>query len=302
MAAGVSAETQLILDEIKKSSQEVEQRITSNLDNVKKEIRALRNASEKNATIITGIERTIEKHETKITNTTKHVNKLSQNQLKNSIVIRGFPNNNFDEHEVAQNITTICNLQYGFDECYKFSRNIGNDSKTNKAKHIHIMRLSFISNTDKNKVFQRLKEKGHFTLSQLLASCDEELRLHQIWIDHSLSKENLLIQKQLLILKREAKIEKFVMRSGTFVMTFKDCKGDVKTAAVYESEQLEEWFSMNPDGLNGKRPRGSDSSSPNGLHPALKVVKGNGAHSRKPSHQSQQQKNNVVKETMKLST
>lgn len=272
----VSNETQLILDTIANSTREVETRITSKLDSIKDEIQGLCSAVANNAKRITKIEAMMEQQMTKVTHTSKLAKRTAQTILKNAIVIRGFPNNEFDEHEVAQNIITICDLKHGFDDCYKFSRNIGIDRETNVPRNIYIMHLSFLSNMDKIKVFKRLKESGHFTLNQLLATCPDDLKSHQIWIDHALTHENLQIRKLLMSLKRDEKIERFALRSGTFVLTIKNADGSVKTVTVCELEQLNKWFPVDPSQeakSKRPRPRHSDSSSPSSTHPATKQKK-----------------------------
>lgn len=302
MSASVSAETQMILDRISSTTRETEKRLMAKLDSVNEEIRGLNLSVEKNTKGLSEVNTIIDEQQHKITHTAKLVRTNAQNLLKNAIVIRGFPDNNFDVNEIAQNITAICDIKHGFNECYKFSRNIGQDQKTKAPKYIHIMHMTFISNVDKEKVFIKLKQKGHFVLGELLASCSEDRYSHQVWLEHSLTLENLKIRKQLLSLKRIGAIEKFVIRSGMFLVTQSNQHGKEKTFVVNELDQLIKMFPEEvQQETNNKRPRQSDSVSPNTQAPANKITRNTSANNRKNfksnespttsnAHRKQQQK------------
>lgn len=83
-------------------------------------------------------------------------------RLANDIVLKGFPTDKFEEHEVKQNVAASCATEYGFNDCYKFSRQIGFDKDTKEPRSIHIVTLSFISHLDKMRVFKNWKIKAIF--------------------------------------------------------------------------------------------------------------------------------------------
>lgn len=137
----------------------------------------------------------------------KLVRQLDQKQSENGIVIKGFPNNNYDEQEIKQNLLSMCELVSGVSDCYKFSINIGTDKQTKQPRFAHMMVLTFVANSDKAKLIAMLKEKGHFMFGDLSSTCPVDLRESKIWGENRLSRENLQIRKRLLELKREGHVE-----------------------------------------------------------------------------------------------
>lgn len=215
----------------------------------------------------------------------KLIRTIHQNNLKNDIILKGFPDGNFDVNEVKQNIIASCAIENGLNHCYKFSRSFGIDKSTKQRKQVHFIALSFISSIDKAKVFTKLKSDGHFTLGDLVAGCPNDEKTVKIWVEHSVTPENLIIRKSLSQLKKDGTVDKFSLRSGIYVIEYKDLTGKNLKATIYESSQLEDMFKFSSE---RKRGRSSSSTSPNGPFQKLSrpenVSKSSSELQRKPNN------------------
>lgn len=249
-----------ILKAIGTSSQILEDKLTKKIDSFKEEFNELHKKVDKNTQQLSQVQKKIAKQGEKLFITSKLARTNAQNLLRNGIIIKGFPNGAFDENEVIQNILSICGVTHGLNEFYKFTRNIGSDRDTDTTKQVHNMSLNFISYMDKLKVFTKLREKGHFTLGELTVSCPEDQKTLRIWVDHSLTIENLKLRKELLALKRDGYVTSFTLRSGLFLVKHNDPRGIEKVSTVYECAQLDSMLPQVPQ--NSKRTRPSDSISP----------------------------------------
>jgi regulator of replication initiation timing len=262
-----------LLDAIKASSDDLSAQITG----LKVTIDTIQSSVNTNTTKIKDLEESLEKHKSTCDNDRQQLRKMvrtgEQKRLENNIVLKGFPSSKFDVNEVKQNLAAICGLENGYNNYYKFSRNVGKDKETNEPIWIHHMTLSFISLMDKSKVFKTIKEKGNLLLSDLLSQCDDKEKGVHIWVENALTIENLQMRKRLLELKREGKIAGFMMRSGLYVIQHKTADGQQETYNVYEMSQLNQRYPMPRVGdNNNKRVRKSDSQSPS-IPPAGKQQK-----------------------------
>lgn len=194
----------------------------------------------------------------------KMVRALDQKQWAKDIVMKGFPNENFDENEIQQNLAAICGFKQGFAGSYKFAINIAPDKRTKQPRKAHMMNVSLASINDKDKLFRRLKEQGNLTLGELTADCTEEQKQLPVWIDHRLTPENLDIKKRLLDLKREGLIESFVLRSGNFVVQAKNPREKI---TIFEMWQLEKMFPK-PENSSSRVKRGRDDDSSSNENPS----------------------------------
>jgi hypothetical protein len=251
---------------IASSSERLEKKISEEMNNLKVTLGDMKKSIATNTTTIKKLDTKFEKHKNTCNNDRDFMHKMmrtsDQKMLSNDIVVKGFPTSQFDEHEVKQNIAAACSTEFGFNDCYKFSRQIGFDKDTKEPRFIHIVTLSFISHLDKMKVFNKLKDQGHFLLSDLISECPKDQQDQKIWIENALTIENLTLKKSLLQLKREGKIEGFAMRSGLFVVTTKDGNGRAVVNNFSELSQLHRVFPMTDNIRNEKRGRPSDSASP----------------------------------------
>jgi hypothetical protein len=236
----------LILDKIQTTANDLEKRLSDKITNLTETISSIQKTTTTNTSNIIKLEEKFNKHKTTCDNDRQLLRKMTrtvdQKRLVNDVVLKGFPNGAFDEKEVMQNVAASCGMENGFNDCYKFSRNIGVDKQTNEPRWIHVVTLSFISHMDKMKLFARLKEEGHFMLPDLITECDEGEKSTQIWIENALTIENLKIKKRLLQLKRDGKIVSFTMRSGLFVVQHKSLDGQMKSFNVYELSHLQRIF------------------------------------------------------------
>lgn len=255
-----SSDTVLIINYIKKTTEHLESKLDNGLMNLKGTIDDMQETIATHEKSIKKIDTKLHKHITESESdknlTHKLIRAVDQKRLSNGIVIKGFPTANFDPHEVKQNIVSTCGVEMGFNECYKFSRMIGKDKDTQQPVYIHMMMVTFLSQLDKSKVFERLKENGHFLLKNLVSSCDNKDMDTKIWIENRVTIENLKLRKRLSQLKREGKIDNFMMRSGTYIISYIDSFTNRRSLGIYEVSQLDEIF---PE--NSKR-KVSDSSSP----------------------------------------
>lgn len=236
---------------------------TKMLEDMKTEMSGMRKAIDVNSIEIKKVDGKIETLRKEFHKDRNHMHKLirqlDQKQSQNGIVIKGFPDNKFDEEEIKQNISTMCEFISGFSECYKFSINIGKDRETNEPRFAHMMVLSLVSMSDKTRLFETLKKQGHFMLRDLSSSCPVDMMETKIWIENRLSRENLQIRKRLLELKNEGLIEGFTMRSGLFLV---QQKGADTKFTVFEMIQLDQMFPTEDDGKSTKRNRVQDTPSP----------------------------------------
>jgi ribosome biogenesis protein Nip4 len=287
-AKQVSPDTLLILKMMTKCTERLEKKVESEIEALKVNMEALDTSVKQNKSKIEKVEAALNSHkkayelDKKLTR--KLIRQTAQRTLDNDIILKGFPDSNFDFNEVMQNITSICNLQHGYNNSYKFSRNIGINKETQEPMIIHLMSLSFISKMDKDKVFAKMKAEGHFLLGDLLSTATEDNKLSQIWVEHKLSLENLAMRKRLLQIKRDGKIEGFVMRSGIFIIQQKDAAGNIFKLSISEMNQLNEYFpepkNNSDNNTNPKRLREPNSSSPPTPHSkAYKAVSNSGAGS-----------------------
>lgn len=250
-----------VISELKELITDKVKGLDDKLTNLKVTIDEVIKNTNTNTTNISKLEKNFKEHkgecETDRLSLRKMIRVNDQKKLANDIVLKGFPHDKFDVNEVKQNIATICQIEHGYNDYYKFSRNIGKDKETNEPIIIYLMTLSFVSNLDKKKVFKVLKEKGHWLLADLLSNCEGDEKEAVIWVENSMTVENLKIRKRLLELKREAKIVGFMMRSGLFIVKVNQKDGTVATFNIFELSRLNEIF---PE--KKKRTRTSDTLSP----------------------------------------
>lgn len=189
----------------------------------------------------------------------REVKSLQQKQVANGVLLKGFPSCDFDPGEVLQNLSTLACFVAYVSEYYKFSVNIGIDKNTKKPRKIHMMSITFSTQSDKSKLFDLIKSQGHLMLKDLIHTADNTQGLDKIWVEHKLTTENLLIRKRLLELKREGKIEGFKMRSGLFIVGGKNGQ---QIPSIYDIDQLDSVFpasSQEKELRNKKRDRESKS-------------------------------------------
>jgi hypothetical protein len=278
MSPSKSSETAKILESISDLKATFTKKLEDEIGKIKITIDAMQNSVTTNTDNIKKLDEKITKHQNACESDRKYVRKLTrtvdQKRLENDIVLKGFPNSEFDEQEVMQNIAAICGTTSGFNNCYKFTRKVGTDKETNLPILIHIVTISFVTHMDKMKVFGRLKDQGHFLLSDLITQCENKDKQQKIWIENSLTIENLKIKKFLLLLKRESKILGFTMRSGLFLAQRKDEFGQEAIFNVCEISQLYQMFPKysTENEKEKKRARQSDSSDP--ATPVSKMPKG----------------------------